>query len=147
MKMIGIPQPEAARWLWSCSPFMPGICTSTMRQDVSFSGPDLRKLSADSKAAARKPKDSMSSVVVLRTDSSSSTTEIRFFVTLNSPLNKVFPERERIYWALVDLGHKKDDSGKLSLTRLFPKQALCASRSFLPCRQGIARASSPLPGC
>src|SRR5438105_18436 len=95
MKMIGIPQPAAASWLWSCSPFMPGICTSTMRQEVSCSWPDLRKLSADSNVAARKPKDSMSNVVVLRTDSSSSTTEIRFFVTLDSPLDKRYSQREK----------------------------------------------------
>ena len=34
---------------------------------------------------------------------------------------KVFAEGERIYWALVDLGPKKDDASKLSLTRLFPR--------------------------
>ncbi len=33
---------------------------------------------------------------------------------------KVFAEEERIYWALVDPGAKKDDASKLSLTRLFP---------------------------
>src|SRR5271154_3753842 len=48
-----------------------------MRHEVSCSWPDFRKLPADSKAAARKPKDSMRNVVVLRMDSSSSTTEIR----------------------------------------------------------------------
>src|SRR4029077_8754671 len=104
---------------------MPGICTSMMRHEVSCKWPEFRKVSADSKAAARKPKDSMSSVVVLRTDSSSSTTEIRFFVTLDSLTGqKVFQEGERIYWALVDLGPKKGDLGKLSLTRLFARRAL-----------------------
>src|SRR5258708_29889891 len=110
MKMIGMPQPAPARWLWSCNPFMPGICTSTMRHAVSCSWPDLRKPSADSNAAARKPKDSMSSVVVLRTDSSSSTTEIRFLATLDSPMKlKVPSEGEGIYWALVDLESQKGE--------------------------------------
>ena len=43
MKMIGMRQPAAASWLWSCSPFMPGICTSTMRHEVSCSWPELKK--------------------------------------------------------------------------------------------------------
>src|SRR5579862_1605883 len=99
---------------------MPGICISTMRHELSCSWPHLRKLSADSKSNARKPKDSMSSFVVLRTDSSSSITEMRFFVTLKPLIEfKVFQASNRIYWALVDPGHKKDDAGKLSLTRLF----------------------------
>src|SRR6516164_3897578 len=62
---------------------MPGICTSTIRHEVSFSCPALRKFSAESNAAARKPNDSMSRVVVLRTDSSSSMTEIKFLATLD----------------------------------------------------------------
>src|SRR5580700_10853573 len=95
MKMIGMPQPTLARWLCSSNPFMPGICTSAMRHEVSCKWPDLRKVSADSKAAARKPKDSMSSVVVLRTDSSSSTTEIRFSVTLNSSLTSRYSQRKK----------------------------------------------------
>jgi hypothetical protein len=33
----------------------------------------------------------------------------------------IFAERVGIYWALVDPGRKKDDLGKLSLTRLFPR--------------------------
>src|SRR5260370_6843898 len=106
---------------------MPGICTSTRRQEVSCSWPDVRKLSADSNVAARKPKDSMSNVVALRTDSSSSTTEIRFFVTLELPTGqKVFQEGEGIYWGLVHLGPKKADSGKLSLPTLFVSRALCS---------------------
>src|ERR1700733_8553401 len=95
MKMIGMPQPTAARWLCSSNPFIPGICTSTTRHAVSCKWPDRRNVSADSKAAARKPKDSMSSVVVLRTDSSSSTTEIRFSVTLNSSLSSRYSQREK----------------------------------------------------
>src|SRR5215469_18217269 len=62
---------------------MPRIHTSTMRHEVSFRWPEPRKVSADSKAAARKPNDSMSRVVVLRTDSSSSMTEMKFPVTLD----------------------------------------------------------------
>src|SRR5215472_9781055 len=62
---------------------MPGICTSTIRHEVSFSCPALRKFSAESNAAARKPNDSISRVVVLRTDSSSSMTEIKFLATLD----------------------------------------------------------------
>src|SRR5262252_2661541 len=54
-----------------------------MRHEVSFRWPGPRKLSADSKAAARKPNDSMSREVVLRTDSSSSMTEIKFLATLD----------------------------------------------------------------
>src|SRR6266576_5548959 len=83
MKMMGMLQPAAASWLCSCSPFMPGMCTSTMRHEVSFRWPEPRKFSADSKAAARKPNDSMSRVRVLRTDSSSSMTEIKFLATLD----------------------------------------------------------------
>src|SRR5215469_8310090 len=62
---------------------MLGICTSTTRHEVSFSCPALRKFSAESNAAARKPNDSISRVVVLRTDSSSSMTEIKFLATLD----------------------------------------------------------------
>src|SRR6516164_11816950 len=62
---------------------MPCICTSTIRHEVSFSCPALRKFSAESNAAARKPNDSMSRVVVLRTDSSSSMTGINFLATLD----------------------------------------------------------------
>src|SRR5215472_909474 len=62
---------------------MPGIRTSTMRHEASCSWPEARNISADSKAAVRKPKDSIRRVVVLRTDSSSSMTEIKFFATMD----------------------------------------------------------------
>src|ERR1700722_10216599 len=74
---------------------MPGICTSTMRHEVSCSRNDFRKSSADSKDAARKPKDSMRNVVVLRMDSSSSTIEIKAFATSNSILNKPYCRTEK----------------------------------------------------
>jgi hypothetical protein len=54
---------------------------SRMRQEVSCYFSDFRKASADSNVAALNPKDSMSSLVVFRMDSSSSTTEIRFLAT------------------------------------------------------------------
>src|ERR1700751_4992503 len=66
---------------------MPGICKSTIRHEVSYRWPEPRKFSANSKAAARKPKDSMRRVVVLRTDSSSSMTEIKFFATMHPPMD------------------------------------------------------------
>src|SRR4029077_14040794 len=86
MKMMGMLRPAPASWVCSCSPFMPDICTSTIRHEVSFRWPEPRKVSADSKAAALKPNDSMSRVVVLRTDSSSSMTEIKFFATMDPPM-------------------------------------------------------------
>src|ERR1700751_2783146 len=95
MKIIGMRQPVVASWLCNCSPFMPGMCTSTMRHEVSFKWSELRKFSADSKAAARKPKDSMSSAVVLRTDSSSSTTETRFLATLNPPMSSSYSRKAK----------------------------------------------------
>src|SRR6201998_449553 len=66
-----------------------------MRQDVSSSWRDLRKSSADSNPAARNPRDSISSVVVRRTDASSSTTEIKLFDILNSNLSDIIPGGER----------------------------------------------------
>jgi hypothetical protein len=66
-----------------------------MRHEVSFKWPELRKFSADSKAAAGKPKDSMSSAVVLRTASSSSTIETKFLATLNSPMSPSYSRREK----------------------------------------------------
>jgi hypothetical protein len=64
---------------------MPGIFISTTRHAVLSRVLELRKLSADSKAAARRPNDSMSSLVVLRMDSSSSTIEMRAAAIGNSP--------------------------------------------------------------
>src|SRR5271165_3870693 len=66
-----------------------------MRHEVSCSWPDFRKSSADSKAAARKPKDSMRNVVVLRMDSSSSTTEIRPLVIGTPHCPQAIPGRKR----------------------------------------------------
>src|ERR1700739_3468206 len=66
-----------------------------MRQDVSSSWRDLRKSSADSNPAARNPRDSISSVVVRRTDASSSTTEIKLFDILNSNLSDIIPGGKR----------------------------------------------------
>src|SRR5580704_8149493 len=74
---------------------MPGICTSTIRHEVSFRWPEPRKFSADSKAAARKPKDSMSRAVVLRTASSSSMTEIKFFATRNPPVDPSYRQMDK----------------------------------------------------
>src|ERR1700722_12877693 len=66
-----------------------------MRHEVSCSRPDFRKFSAESKAAARKPKDSMRNVVVLRMDSSTSTNEIRPCV-MELPIDpKAIPGRKR----------------------------------------------------
>src|SRR5580704_10135964 len=112
MKMMGMPQPAAASWLCSCSPFMPGICTSTIRHEVSFRWPEPRNFSADSKAAARKPNDAMSRVVVLRTDSSSSMTEIKFFATMNPPVDPSYlqMDQESIgHWWILRPG--KDNAG------------------------------------
>ena len=82
-----------------------------MRHEVSRSCPDLRKASADSNAAARKPKDSISSFVVLRTDSSSSTTEIRLLATLNAPSNSKYSsvKKDSIgpWWIC---GHRKENA-------------------------------------
>src|SRR6266436_5976790 len=91
---------------------MPGIRTSTMRHEVSCSWPEVRKFSADSKAAARKPNDSMSRVVVLRTDSSSSMTEIKFFATLDPPVDPSYLQMDK-----ESIGHwwilrpRKDNAG------------------------------------
>src|SRR6516225_3719224 len=112
MKMMGMLQPAAASWLCSCSPFMPGMCTSTMKHEVSFRWPELRKLSADSKPAARKPNDSMSREVVLRTDSSSSMTEIKFFATMGPPVDPSYLQmhKESIgHWWI--LRPRKDNAG------------------------------------
>src|ERR1700739_3646378 len=99
---------------------MPGIRTSTMRHEVSCSWPDLRKASADSKAAARKPKDSMSRVVVLSMDSFLSPIEIRFRVTSNCLRErKVFSDGEGINWALVDRASQKGDAGNAFVYEAF----------------------------
>ena len=91
---------------------MPGICTSTIRHEVSSSCPALRKFSADSNAAARKPKDSMSRVVVLRTDSSSSMIEIKFFATVHPPMDPSYLEMDKEsigrWWILRP---RKDNAG------------------------------------
>jgi hypothetical protein len=72
----------------------------------------LKEFSADSKAAARKPKDSISSVVVLQTDSSSSMIETRFVATANLQLTQDIGRWARnlsgIGWILHP---KKDNAG------------------------------------
>src|SRR5258706_388169 len=91
---------------------MPGIRTSTMRHEVSFSSPELRNISPDSKAAARKPNDSMSRVVVLRTDSSSSMIEIKFFATMHPPVDPTYPQMDKEsigHWWI--LRNRRDNAG------------------------------------
>src|SRR6516162_7830321 len=120
MKMMGMLQPAAASWLCSCSPFMPGICTSTIRHELSFRWPEPRKFSADSKAATRKPNDSMSRVVVLRTDTSSSITEIKFFTTMDPPVDPSYlqMEKESIgHWWILRL--RKDNAGNAFVYQRF----------------------------
>src|SRR5215469_3025482 len=83
---------------------MPGIRTSTMRHEVSCSWPEVRNISADSKAAARKPKDSIRRVVVLRMDSSSSMTEIKFFPTMDPPLDPSYLQMHKesiVHWWIL----------------------------------------------
>src|SRR5215469_5516697 len=149
---------------------MLGICTSTTRHEVSFSCPALRKFSAESNAAARKPNDSISRVVVLRTDSSSSMTEIKFLATLDLQWTQAIYKWTR---NLLGIGGfcvpERTTRVTLSFTRvrggafvlleaLVPvrckyqfiaftaPQKTQACRASLRVQPRIARAFSPLPG-
>src|SRR5690348_14733284 len=149
---------------------MPGMCTSTMRHEASFRLPEFRNISADSKATARKPNDSMSRVVVLRTDSSSSMTEIKFLATLDLLWTQAtfkwtrnllgiggFCLLERTTWVTLSFTRvwgRLSFFSKRSLTvrckyqfiALTASQKTQACRAFLRGPPRIARAFSPLPG-
>src|ERR1700735_3117751 len=57
----------------------------------------------------------------------------------------LFPDGQRIYWMLGYPTSQKDYEDKLSLIGAAPRGP-STSRSFLPSRQAIPRASFPMPG-
>jgi hypothetical protein len=61
-------------------PLIPGIFTSAIRQEVRGTCCDCKKSSADGKTSAMYPNDFIRPLVASRTDSSSSTIEIRGFL-------------------------------------------------------------------
>src|ERR1700746_2353523 len=105
---------------------------SMMRQDVSCSRPDFRKLSADWKAVGRNPKDSISNLVVLRMDSSSSTSDMRFFLTSNCPRKAESMVSSKIWSGNGSPGHSDVNDKTVCLMQLARAQE--KFRRFDPCR-------------
>jgi len=76
MKINGIAGALPRKWPWSSKPDMPGMWTSATMQDVVFTCDDSRKSLADANVCTEYPSDLTSVRIPLRTDTSSSMTEI-----------------------------------------------------------------------
>ena len=59
-----------------CAEFMPGICTSAMTQDVSFNWGEDKNSCAEANAYTENPIDLSNRAVAVRTEESSSMTEM-----------------------------------------------------------------------
>jgi hypothetical protein len=75
-KMIGSRMPWAISLLCNSMPFMPGICTSLIKQSVSCKRSDFKNASADANWTIVYPSDRMKLIVARRKESSSSTIAI-----------------------------------------------------------------------
>src|SRR5258708_24651586 len=82
MKMIGIRHRSALSLACNSKPDMPGIRISTIRHAISGNWPDFNKSSADPNETAPKPEAFRRRCNAPRTNSSSSTTAIKFFLAM-----------------------------------------------------------------
>jgi hypothetical protein len=76
MKMIGVVWPLVTKKSCNSTPFIPGISTSAMTQEVSFNWGEDKNSWAEANAYAEKPIDLNNRAVAVRTEGSSSTIEM-----------------------------------------------------------------------
>src|SRR5258708_20187063 len=76
IKINGAANPRARIWVRRSRPLIAGICTSAMTHDESLKRADCKNASADANVSTRYPCELRRLLVAIRTDASSSMTEI-----------------------------------------------------------------------